>query len=156
MANLVRSPRMAGALVRKARLAHGWTQKELAARMNVRQATISKLESGKPATRLAVLFGVVFLHELGHSLVARRFGIRIFDITFWPLGGMARMSEIPERPATEMWIAFAGPLVNFVLALLTLPVAAWAFLQSAEPGASAGLASRSGAAPSGPRPERGR
>lgn len=91
------------------------------------------------AIHLALLFGIVFLHELGHSLVARRYGIRIFDITFWPLGGMARMSEIPERPATEMWIAFAGPLVNFVLALVALPVAAWAFLQSAEPGAGAGL-----------------
>lgn len=68
MANLVRSPRMAGALVRKARLAHGWTQKELAARMNVRQATISKLESGKPATRLAVLFGA--LAALGLELAA--------------------------------------------------------------------------------------
>jgi HTH-type transcriptional regulator/antitoxin HipB len=47
---------MAGALVRKARLAQDLTQKELAARMNVRQATISKLESGEPATRMAVLF----------------------------------------------------------------------------------------------------
>lgn len=56
MADLVRSPRMAGTLVRKARLAQGLTQKELAARMNVRQATISKLESGEPATRMAVLF----------------------------------------------------------------------------------------------------
>ena len=56
MADLVRSPRMAGALVRKARLVQGLTQKELAARMNVRQATISKLESGEPATRMAVLF----------------------------------------------------------------------------------------------------
>ena len=46
MVDLVRSPRMAGALVRKARLAQDLTQKELAARMNVRQATISKLESG--------------------------------------------------------------------------------------------------------------
>ncbi|WP_291069545.1 helix-turn-helix transcriptional regulator [Hyphomonas sp.] len=47
---------MAGAVVRKARLAQGLTQKELADRMNVRQATISKLESGEPATRMAVLF----------------------------------------------------------------------------------------------------
>jgi HTH-type transcriptional regulator / antitoxin HipB len=56
MVDLVRSPRMAGALVRKARLAQDLTQKELAARMNVRQATVSKLESGEPATRMAVLF----------------------------------------------------------------------------------------------------
>lgn len=56
MADLARSPRMAGSVVRKARLAQGLTQKALAARMNVRQATISKLESGEPATRMAVLF----------------------------------------------------------------------------------------------------
>ncbi len=75
---------------------------------------------------LLVLFGVVFLHELGHSLVARRFGIRVYDITFWPLGGMARMSEIPEQPRTEILIASAGPAVNFVLAALALPAYLWA------------------------------
>jgi Zn-dependent protease len=65
---------------------------------------------------LAVLFGVVFLHELGHSLVARRLGVRVLDITFWPLGGMARMTEIPRRPRVEALIAGAGPAVNFALA----------------------------------------
>jgi HTH-type transcriptional regulator/antitoxin HipB len=68
MADLMRSPRMAGALVRKARLAQGLTQKELAARMNVRQATILKLESGESATRMAVLFDA--LAALGLELVA--------------------------------------------------------------------------------------
>lgn len=63
-----------------------------------------------------LLFGCVLLHELGHSLVARRFGIRVVDITFWPLGGMARMSAIPEDPWVEGCIASAGPAVNFVLA----------------------------------------
>jgi Zn-dependent protease len=71
---------------------------------------------------LLVLFGVVFLHELGHSLVARHFGIRVLDITFWLLGGMARMSEIPEKPKVEALIAIAGPAVNFALAALTVPV----------------------------------
>lgn len=81
MVDLVRSPRMAGALVRKARLAHGWTQQELAARMNVRQATISKLESGEPATRLAVLFGA--LAALGLELeVATRGGKSDFKDMF--------------------------------------------------------------------------
>lgn len=56
MADLVRSPRMAGDLVRKARRARGWTQAELGARMNVRQATVSKLEAGEPATRMEVFF----------------------------------------------------------------------------------------------------
>ena len=63
-----------------------------------------------------VLFGVVLLHELGHSLMARQFRIRTLDITLWPLGGMARMDRIPESSKIEFWIAIAGPLVNFALA----------------------------------------
>ena len=61
-------------------------------------------------------FGCVLLHELGHSLVARGFGLRVMDITLWPLGGMARMSEIPENARIEALIAIAGPAVNFALA----------------------------------------
>ena len=72
---------------------------------------------------LGMLLLSVLLHELGHALVAQSFGIRVVDITFWPLGGMARMSEIPESPRIEGWIASAGPLVNFALALFALPVA---------------------------------
>jgi Zn-dependent protease len=70
-------------------------------------------------------FGCVLLHELGHSLVARGFGLRVMDITLWPLGGMARMSEIPENTRIEALIAIAGPAVNFALAglgFLTLTV----------------------------------
>ncbi len=63
-----------------------------------------------------VLWGIVLLHELGHSWMASRFGIRTLDITLWPLGGMARMDHIPERPKVEFWIAVAGPAVNFALA----------------------------------------
>ena len=69
-----------------------------------------------------LLFSLVFLHELGHSLVAKRFGIDVLDITFWPLGGMARMSEIPEDSRIEGWIAIAGPAVNFALASIGLVV----------------------------------
>ena len=70
----------------------------------------------------AGLLGSLLLHELGHSLMARHFGIQVLDITFWPLGGMARMSAIPEVPRIEGLIAIAGPAVNFVLAGLALPV----------------------------------
>lgn len=75
---------------------------------------------------LPILFGCVLLHELGHSLVAQRYGIRVLDITLWPLGGMARMSAIPEDPGAEGAIAIAGPAVNFALALIGLPIALFA------------------------------
>ena len=77
---------------------------------------------GSPWAILA-LFGSVLLHELGHSLVARRFGIRVIDITFWPLGGMARMNEIPEVPRIEGLVAIAGPAVNYVLAAISTTLA---------------------------------
>ena len=76
---------------------------------------------------LLVLILVVGLHELGHCIVARRFGARVFDITFWPLGGMARMSDIPEDTKAEASIALAGPAVNFVLAALTVTGLALAY-----------------------------
>lgn len=72
---------------------------------------------------IATLVGCVVLHELGHALVARRFGIRVLDITLWPLGGMARLAHIPESSRVEAWIAAAGPAVNVVLALAALPLA---------------------------------
>lgn len=84
---------------------------------------------------ITVLFALVFLHELGHSLMARRFGIRVLDITFWPLGGMARMNEIPENSRVEGLIAVAGPAVNLALAFLTVPVFVWSEL-AAEGGAA--------------------
>lgn len=72
---------------------------------------------------VGLLFGIVLLHELGHSLVARSFGLRVVDITLWPLGGMARMSSIPESTRIEGLIAIAGPAVNFLLAALGLLLA---------------------------------
>lgn len=81
------------------------------------------LNQGASGLILALtLFGIVFLHELGHVLVAQSFGIRVVDIILWPLGGLTRMTEIPEDSKTEGWIAFAGPAVNLGLALLTLPL----------------------------------
>lgn len=70
---------------------------------------------------LAILMFVLVLHELGHSLAARRLGVEVVDITLWPLGGMARMRTVPEIPRVEGWLAAAGPAVNFALALVSLP-----------------------------------
>lgn len=65
-----------------------------------------------------LLFGSVLLHELGHSLVAQRFGIRIASIDLHLLGGMAMMTRPPSSPKQEILIAAAGPLVSVVLGIL--------------------------------------
>jgi Zn-dependent protease len=80
---------------------------------------------------MATLFGIVLLHEMAHSLVARRFGLRVLDITLWPLGGIARMSEIPESSRIEGWIAIAGPALNFALAGIALPFFLWSQVSDA-------------------------
>lgn len=61
------------------------------------------------------VFGSVALHELGHALMAMRFGIRTRSITLYPFGGIAALEREP-RGSAEFWIALAGPLVNFALA----------------------------------------
>jgi Zn-dependent protease len=72
---------------------------------------------------IGLFFVCVILHELGHSLTARRYGVRTSRILLLPIGGMAELEQIPRKPSAELLITIAGPAVNFVLVALLLPFA---------------------------------
>jgi Zn-dependent protease/predicted transcriptional regulator len=71
------------------------------------------------AVLITLVFVTVVLHELSHSYVAKRYGIKIQRIVLLPIGGVSEMEEIPKDPAQELRIALAGPVANLIIAVIS-------------------------------------
>ncbi|MEJ7763114.1 MAG: site-2 protease family protein [Thermomicrobiales bacterium] len=69
-----------------------------------------------------LVFACVLLHELGHGAMALQFGIRVHDITLWPMGGVARIETAAAAPKVEWLVAMAGPAINVAIAIGLLPL----------------------------------
>lgn len=95
---------------------------------------ISFLDYSRSKDVFQVLISVVFiisvfvciiLHEIGHALIAQYFHYKTKDITLLPIGGMARMDELPEKPKEELLVSIAGPVVNLLIAAIIYPLIHW-------------------------------